>query len=248
MTDAIATFTAAGLTRAKAEGRLFVTLTYAQSLDGSIAAVRGQPTLLSGAESMTMTHQLRVMHAGILVGVGTITADNPSLTARLVEGPNPQPLIVDAGLTTPLTCKLFTHSACRKPWLLTLDADWDDGKSKRGRRTALEATGATVITCAPDARDPRHIDLVDAFHRVHAQGLSSVMVEGGASILASCLATHAKTKSLLDHGIITIAPLFIGGLKCVSTLLPTDVAFPRLADVQATKIGDDIVLHGAFAR
>lgn len=64
----------------------FVTLTYAQSIDGSIAAVRGSPTLLSGARSMQMTHMLRTMHDAILVGVGTILADNPSLNARFVEG------------------------------------------------------------------------------------------------------------------------------------------------------------------
>lgn len=64
----------------------FITLTYAQSIDGSIAAVRGAPTLLSGAESMKMTHVLRTMHDAILVGIGTILADNPSLNARFAQG------------------------------------------------------------------------------------------------------------------------------------------------------------------
>lgn len=86
-----------------------LTLTYAQSIDGSIAAERGwyscvarlsrvpcsdpgidwqqgTPTILSGAESMKMTHLLRTLHDGILVGIGTILADNPSLNARLVAG------------------------------------------------------------------------------------------------------------------------------------------------------------------
>lgn len=64
----------------------FVTLTYAQSIDGSLAVERGKPTLLSGPASMKMTHTLRTLHEGIMVGVGTILADNPSLNARLAEG------------------------------------------------------------------------------------------------------------------------------------------------------------------
>ena len=64
----------------------FVTLTYAQSLDGSIAAVRGEPLRLSGEASMRMTHELRAVHDAIAVGIGTVLADNPSLTVRLVPG------------------------------------------------------------------------------------------------------------------------------------------------------------------
>src|SRR5262249_24805677 len=71
-------------------GRPLVTLSYAQSVDGSIAARPGQPLALSGAQSMTLTHQLRAAHDAILVGIGTVLADNPRLTVRLVEGKNPQ--------------------------------------------------------------------------------------------------------------------------------------------------------------
>src|SRR5215211_6408039 len=64
-------------------GRPFVTLSYAQSVDGSIAARLGQPLALSGALAMTLTHQLRAAHDAILVGIGTVLADNPRLTVRL---------------------------------------------------------------------------------------------------------------------------------------------------------------------
>lgn len=137
----------------------FVTLTYAQSIDGSIAAVRGSPTLLSGARSMQMTHMLRTMHDAILVGVGTILADNPSLNARFAEGEcgravgavvaecldriahlhmctylsgrNPKPVIVDTSLRCPLTIKLFTSSACEKPVILCGDTSASTGECKR---------------------------------------------------------------------------------------------------------------------
>ncbi|KAF0759183.1 hypothetical protein AaE_003737 [Aphanomyces astaci] len=238
--EVIAKFTQDGLARAKQAHRLFVTLTYAQSLDGSIAAVRGQPTLLSGAASMTMTHKLRTMHDGILIGIGTLVADNPSLTVRLVQGPSPQPLIVDGDLRCPLSCKLFTHDACRKPWLLAVDGGWNE--DKLARKAALEAGGAVIIMCA--ATPKGRVDLVDAFRQIHARGITSVMVEGGASILTSCLMVQATDSQFLSHGIVTIAPLFVGGLKGVAALLP---AYPRLHPVQVASLGKDVVMFGPLA-
>ena len=75
-------------------GRPFVTLSYAQSIDGSIARRPGRPLALSGGPSRTMTHRLRSLHDAILVGIGTILADTPRLTVRLVSGNNPRPIIV----------------------------------------------------------------------------------------------------------------------------------------------------------
>ena len=76
-------------------GRPFVTVSYAQSLDGSIATVNRQQMQLSGEESMQLTHRLRALNRSILVGIGTVLADNPSLTTRLVVGDSPQPIILD---------------------------------------------------------------------------------------------------------------------------------------------------------
>ncbi|CAK4070241.1 unnamed protein product [Aphanomyces euteiches] len=244
--ESILDFTRNGLERAAAERRLFVTLTYAQSIDGSIAAARGQQTLLSGQASMKMTHSLRTLHEGILVGIGTILADNPSLNARCADGPNPQPLVVDAKLQCPLNIKLFTQDACKKPWILTLDESWD--QEKVARKIALEAAGAVILPCSSkqvDGKSSGHIDLSDAFRKAFDRGLGSIMVEGGASILAGCLTTHASTGNLLDHAIVTIAPVFIGGFKGVGTLLP---AFPRVERLQACPLENDMVLFGVFSR
>ena len=98
----------------------FVTLAYAQSLDGSLAGVTGRPLALSGAASMLMTHKLRAWHDAIVVGVGTVIADNPSLTVRLCKGMSPLPIILDPNLRTPITSKLFTSKECRRPVIMTL--------------------------------------------------------------------------------------------------------------------------------
>jgi 3,4-dihydroxy 2-butanone 4-phosphate synthase/GTP cyclohydrolase II len=93
-----------------------VTLTYAQSLDGCIAARRGEPYLLSGPESKRMTHQLRAAHSAILVGIGTVLADNPRLTARVAGGENPQPVVLDSRLRLPLDARLLQTGS---PWIAT---------------------------------------------------------------------------------------------------------------------------------
>ena len=81
--------------------RPFVTLSYAQSLDGSIATAAGQPLRISSPQSMIMTHALRAAHDAILVGINTVLADDPSLTVRLDEGNNPQPIVLDSQLRMP---------------------------------------------------------------------------------------------------------------------------------------------------
>ncbi|KAE9361229.1 hypothetical protein PF008_g1215 [Phytophthora fragariae] len=225
----------------------FVTLTYAQSIDGSLTAERGKPTLLSGAASMKMTHMLRTVHDGILVGVGTVLADNPSLNSRLVEGSNPQPIIIDTHLRCPAGIKLFTLPTCEKPIIMYGRGSQDPEILKR--KQALEALGARVFECdtvrGDDGRD--HIDLSDAFRVVKQNGINSIMVEGGAAILTSCL-QEAAQRHFLDFVVVTVAPTFIGGLRAVSGVLAPSSAptctFPRLQQPSYHVLGEDLVILG----
>ncbi|OQR98229.1 riboflavin-specific deaminase/GTP cyclohydrolase II [Thraustotheca clavata] len=240
--NAIENFHAAGV--ASITDRLFVTLTYAQSLDGCISAVPGKPTLLSGQRSMTMTHQLRVLHDGILVGVGTIKADNPSLTVRLILPPfqNPQPIVVDAMLEIPHTCKLFTSN--KRPWILTVDNNWDD--EKLNRKQLLEALGARVIKVASKGK-PHYIDFHDAFEKLYWLGLKSVMIEGGASIITSCLhQQNTSSISVIDHVIVTVAPVYVGGLHAVAQPLHYN-GLLRLQNIKSTQLGQDVIIFGSFS-
>ena len=192
----------------RARARPFVTLTYAQSLDGSISAIRGEPLRLSGDASMTMTHQLRAMHDGIMVGVATMIADNPSLTVRLVPGQHPRPLILDSTLRTPLGCKLLTSDSCVKPIILTTAAALEAAAE---RRDALLAAGAEIIACAATADG--HVDLGDALLRLPAS-CRSVMVEGGAAVITSLLDSAARgLGTWIDYLLLTIAPVIVGGLR-----------------------------------
>ncbi|CAI5737064.1 unnamed protein product [Hyaloperonospora brassicae] len=229
----------------------FVTLSYAQSIDGSLAVERGKPTLLSGRASLKMTHMLRTLHDGILVGVGTVVADNPSLNARLAEGRNPQPIIIDTHLRCPTTIKLFTSPTCERPVII-----YGRGSSDPeilDRRRALETLGATVVesetALGTDGRD--HVDLRCAFRIARQNGICSIMVEGGSAILTSCLESVAP-RQLIDIVVVTIAPIFIGGLRAVHKLLtpagPTSTAagptFPRLLHPRFHVLDEDVVVVG----
>jgi GTP cyclohydrolase II len=121
-------------------GRPFLTLSYAQSLDGSIADRPGRPLALSGSQSMALTHGLRAAHEAILVGIGTVLADNPRLNVRLVAGKDPQPVVVDSRLRFPPYANLLKNG--RTPWIATCeDADWE-------RQESLEGAGAKVLRLA----------------------------------------------------------------------------------------------------
>ncbi|KAH7484469.1 hypothetical protein PRIC2_003573 [Phytophthora ramorum] len=225
----------------------FITLTYAQSIDGSLTAERGKPTLLSGPASMKMTHLLRTLHDGILVGVGTVIADNPSLNARLAEGTNPRPIIIDTNLRCPTTIKLFTLPTCEKPIILFGHGSQDPDILKR--KQALEALGASVQECQTmHGEDGRyHVDLRDAFRVAKQNGISSIMVEGGATILTSSL-QEATQRHFIDLVVVTIAPTFIGGLRAVGSLLAPSTsvppAFPRLQHPRYHILDNDVVILG----
>src|ERR687884_68422 len=86
-----------------------VTVHYAQSLDGRIATCTGDSQWIGGPASLKLAHQLRADHAAVLVGVGTVLADNPRLTVRLVEGPSPRRIVVDSPLRRLLACLAAEH-------------------------------------------------------------------------------------------------------------------------------------------
>jgi riboflavin-specific deaminase-like protein len=220
--------------RVRIQGRPFVTVAYAQSVDGSITIARGQRYALSGAQSLRFTHALRANHAAILVGVGTVMADDPELRVRLVEGPSPQPVIVDSRLRTPVTAKLFARTG-RSPWIGTTDRADDD---QPNRRSGFEALGCRILACP--AQDNGWVDVFALLRQLHAEGIADVMVEGGARIITSFLDAR-----LVDYAIVTIAPVFLGGLSAIGRGAGWGpVEGPRLDKWTSHRLGDDLVLGG----
>lgn len=205
--------------------RPLVTLAYAQSLDGAITVERGQSSDISGPQSLQLTHQLRAMHAGIMVGVGTLLADNPQLNVRYAAGGNPRPVILDSQLRTPVDARLLTDT--RHPLLFC------DSKVDPQRLELYKRAGFTVIPL--DARQGR-LDLGEVLEKLEEVGLTNLMVEGGGEVLQSFL-----TSGLWDLAVITVAPRWMGGYRVVNERLAKAV---RLNDPQVELIGEDIVIVG----
>ena len=230
--------------RLRPRGRPFVTLAYAQSLDGSITIARGQRYALSGPDALRFTHALRARHDAILVGVGTVLADDPELRVRLVEGPHPQPVVVDSRLRTPPSAKLLAAANGRPVWIAAAspaggggDADSDSAR----RRQRLAGMGR-IVDCP--ALPNGWVDLQALLGCLHADGVRHVMVEGGARIITSLLEAR-----LADYVIVTIAPQFLGGLTAIGPAARTGAssAIANLSTWVSGRLGDDLVLGGEVA-
>jgi len=210
-------------------GRPLVTLSYAQSLDGSIADRPGRPLALSGEASLAVTHGLRAAHEAILVGIGTVLADNPRLNVRLAAGKDPQPIVVDSRLRFPSYANLLKNG--RTPWIAT------NAGAEPERQDALEAAGAKVLRLGGNNG---WVDLAELLEYLGARGVNSLMVEGGAQIITSFL-----TSRLVDQVVLTIAPLLVGGLRVVDQLgRSSSRRFPRLRHLTCQQLGEDLLLRG----
>jgi GTP cyclohydrolase II len=213
--------------------RPFITICFAQSLDGSIAARRGARTQISGPESAQITHILRANHDAILIGIGTLLADDPQLTVRLVEGDNPIPVILDSKLRIPSDSYLARSNP---PWIATTE------QCDQQRAQNLEMLGAKVFYLPMD--EDGFVQLPALMETLHQERIRRIMIEGGARVLGSFLGAQ-----LVDFVVITISPLFLGGLAAVE--FPDSVEtsmgtrdIPRLDKMDTGFAGKDLVVYG----
>ncbi|GMU56433.1 MAG: GTP cyclohydrolase-2 [Candidatus Xenobia bacterium] len=199
--------------------RPHVTVTYAQSLDGSIAEQRA----LSGYESQLMTHRLRGWHDGSLVGIGTVLSDDPRPTASTL-------IVADSQLRLPLQARLWSNPG----GLMVAGAVGADPE----RRRALQELGATVLEL------PRNggygVDLASLLRTLHQRGIRRLMVEGGARVLNAFL-----RERLADAAVVTIAPRWAGGPGCVSPSVNRPL--PQLVEPVWHKLGQDMVVWASLA-
>lgn len=210
------------------QGRPFVVLSYAQSVDGSIAGPRRERMRLSGPESMRLTHSIRSLCNAILVGIGTLLADDPRLTAKQVRGPDPHPVVLDTRLRTPVTARLLQRPGVR-PWLVHAPV------APLERVRALTRAGADPTPCAA-AADGR-IDLSALMRLLADQSVDSVMVEGGARVITSFI-----RQRLADVIIVTICPRLVGGLGAIDAAGCDNALDLHLDEPFYQTMGCDLVL------
>jgi diaminohydroxyphosphoribosylaminopyrimidine deaminase/5-amino-6-(5-phosphoribosylamino)uracil reductase len=210
---------------AKTLSRPAVTLKWAMSLDGKIATASGESQWISSPAARRWALGLREEHDAVLVGSGTVVADDPLLNRRLGRaGKDNLRVVLDRRLRTPPAARLFT---VRGEVLIYTD-------QAQGR--ALEQGSATVAVLP--AVEPPAV-LADLFRR----GIQSLLVEGGSEILASFVAS-----GLYDRVLVDCAPLLLGGREAPGPLAGGGVAelarASRLDRIEIGRRGSDVILSG----
>ncbi len=208
--------------------RPLVTVSYAQSVDGSIATRNRQQLRLSSRQSMILTHRIRAACDAIVIGINTLLVDDPLLTVRLIEGPSPQPIVLDSKLRIPLQARLLSRSD-RCCWLACTD------KHDPGQVDALESRGAELIRCRRDHRGM--VDLPNLLSLLGERGIRSIMVEGGSRVITSFIEAR-----LADQLIVTIAPRLVGGLPVLDRPVVGNGSLLGLKSVSYQSCGPDIIL------
>jgi riboflavin-specific deaminase-like protein len=210
--------------------RPFTTLAFAQAWDGSITTGKGETTTLSCNASNRLTHQLRSLHQGILVGIETVLSDDPQLTVREWQGKNPQPIVLDSRLRMPLDSNLLRHPD-KKCWVLTVD-----NKTEISRE--LEESNHEIIQL-PDP-DKEFVPLLPAMKLLREKGIASLMVEGGAKVI-----TEFLKQGLADAVVITMVPKFLGGYKAVGDMEISNIeSAPSISPINYEKLEQDLIVWG----
>jgi diaminohydroxyphosphoribosylaminopyrimidine deaminase / 5-amino-6-(5-phosphoribosylamino)uracil reductase len=174
-----------------------------QSLDGRIATSTGHSHYINGRAAIVHLHRLRALVDAVVVGVGTVVADDPALTVRHVEGTNPSRVVIDPAGRVPVGAKVFADDGRRR--LLVTRPD----------TASRLPDGVERVTVAPDASGwlpPARI-----LEALVARGLRRILVEGGAATLSRFLEARC-----LDRLHIAVAPLIIGAGPVGLTLPPID--------------------------
>ena len=213
-------------------GTPFVLMKYAMTMDGKIAAYTGKSKWITGEAAREHAHGLRRRLSAIMVGVGTVIADDPLLTCRLPQGRNPVRIICDSRLRTPLDSAVVKTAGDVPTIIATCSKDSD-------RRKRYEERGLRIIeTPASGGR----VSLPCLMKKLAEEKIDSVLIEGGAAL----------NWSALESGIVTkvntyIAPKIFGGETAKSPVGGAGVSSPGeaffLRNGSVRRIGDDFLIE-----
>lgn len=175
--------------------RPFVLLRYAQTLDGRITGRPEAPDPVNAAAQAQIWHALRATCDAVLIGVGTVLAHNPQLTVRAVAGRSPARVILDSDLHIPIAAAVLSHDA---PTYVMTNCHADDP----GKYQELAARQVAVRRVPPG---PGGLDIPSVLRQLYVDGIRSVVVEGGPSVITSLLAAN-----MADRVVISISPQING--------------------------------------
>jgi diaminohydroxyphosphoribosylaminopyrimidine deaminase/5-amino-6-(5-phosphoribosylamino)uracil reductase len=231
-------------------GKPFVILKIAMTLDGKIATPEGESKWITGYAARRQVHRLRNSVDAVLTAIGTVKADDPSLTARFPGSKNPLRIVIDPNLDIHPDSKILqmppqtiivSRSTDPDPALPKGDEGGSPMSSQDPKFTHLQQSGIQFIFY----RDT--LDLQWLMEKFGERQITSVLIEGGSSLNA-----HALEDAVVDKVMIFIAPKMIGGRNSYpavggKTFRKLEDAY-KLRDMSVTKIGDDILIEGYVQR
>ncbi len=221
-------------------GRPYMTLKAGMTLDGKVATAKGESRWITGPRARQDAHRLRSQVDAVVVGVGTVIKDNPTLTARLSDRPlklaprQPLRVVLDSRLRTPPVATVCARQDRAKTVIVTTS------RAPRSRRRPFERAGVEVVSVATKNGQVSFSALLTMLGK---RGVTSVLIEGGSTVNASAL-----REKLVNHVVLYLAPTLMGGQDAKAVIgdrSPTRLAQAlTLRHVTIRRIGEDIVVEG----
>lgn len=210
----------------------FGVLKTAMTIDGKIAAFTGHSRWITGEQARRCGHQLRNIYDAILVGIGTVLADDPALTTRIPGGKNPVRVVVDSMARIPLTAKLLNDN--QAPVVIAVSPNAAEEKL-----AALRSKHADIVTVPCGAEGG--IDLRILFEILGKRNITSIFIEGGSHVNASAI-----NAGLIDKAYWFIAPKIIGGSSAPGPIggfgFDNMEKAITLEDIELERVGEDILV------
>lgn len=220
--------------------RPFVTLKVAMSLDGKIATFTGDSKWITGDEVRVRVHHLRAEHDAIMVGIGTVVADDPLLTVRLPhESKQPWRIVVDSRLRIPLNSRLV-QTACEIPTIVATV----QGKCPKEEKELLATHGVEIWELSERGGK---VDLCALLDELGKREITSILLEGGATLNAAALKAN-----IVDKFVFFLAPKIIGGARAPGPVGGIGVRYLQeaflISDLECVKVGSDLMILGYPAK
>lgn len=213
--------------------RPFITLKYAMTLDGKIATANADSKWITGEAARTFAHRLRRQHDAVLVGIGTVLADDPELTTRMVQGKNPVRVVLDTKLRISLMATVLNPAA--ETIIFTgMEADED-------KANALNALPNVEVVRL--SAEEGKLPIAKVVAALAERGITSLLVEGGSSVHGAFY-----DAGLADRVYAFVAPKIIGGKNALPPVGGAGSEFVAegwlLEEVEVQKLGTDIMVTG----
>lgn len=216
----------------------FVVMKYAMTLDGKIACATGDSKWVTGEIARTQVHRMRGRYRGIMVGIGTVLADDPMLNCRVEGGVDPVRIICDSNLHIPTESQIVkTASDIETIVACSQEALESERKQEKIRR--LKEAGIQII----GTEGAHGVNLVELMKKLGGQNIDSILLEGGGTLNASAL-----EDGIVNKVYAYIAGKLIGGMDARSPV--EGMGIDRMADaitlqnMEIEKLGDDFCIVG----